>query len=373
MKRLLLLTLDFPPRRGGVARYLFELAQFYKEEITVIATPEKGSEAIDVEAGFTVKRQRLLNDVGWPKWLRAFLPLLRFHKEFDVLIVSHLLPLGSVARWYHKLTKKPYIVILHGMDFALARRNAWKQNITRRILLDAHAVIVNSESLAREVLGFVKPRALVVMYPCLSHEIVKAAENIVRDDSVGGQLSPGPLRLLTVARLVPRKGHSHVLDALALLKSEQRIGAFVYTIVGNGPQATALENHVKELGLTREVSIIQNADDAELTRAYKHADIFVMPTEHVGRDIEGFGTVYIEAAAFGLPSVASQLPGVDEAVINNQTGLLIPSSSVSDLADAIERLAADPALRLQLGDAARTRALAEFIPERQFSKLRQLV
>ncbi|MEK7105619.1 MAG: glycosyltransferase family 4 protein [Patescibacteria group bacterium] len=373
MKTFLLLTLDFPPRRGGVARYLYELAAYYHDKIIVVVSPEKESMEGDSAAEFELHRQHLLARFGWPKWVKAFVPLIRYHHKTKVNLVSHILPLGVVALFYKRFTKKPYIIFLHGMDFALARRNGWKQKLTRQVLREAHVVVANSETLAREVLGFVKPRELDVIYPCLSAELIAKARGFHRDTSVAAHTKEKPLELLTVARLVPRKGHAHVLDALALLVSEHRIGSLHYTIVGSGPLISELEAHTKKLKLEEHVTFVQNANDVELIKHYERADLFIMPTEHLGKDIEGFGTVYVEAAAFGLPSIASDLPGVNEAVLDNETGLLVPSASVTDLAEAIERLAGDPALRIKLGEAGKARALSEFTADVQFAKLAELV
>ena len=350
MTRLLLITIDYPPKRGGVARYLQEMAEYFGEQMTVVT-------------------DGLLFENFWPQWLRAFGSLFRRRNSYDVLIVSHVLPLGLVALINRRLWHKPYVVILHGMDFALARRNGWKQNLTRRILAEADLVVTNTESLAREVLGFVRPKALQTVYPSLSEGFIAAAESFQRDQSIALQAAHPPTHFLTVARLVARKGHAHVLDALAQLKSEHRLGPFDYTIVGSGPLASELKGHTRVLGLENEVHFVEQADDAQLISEYQAADVFVMPTEHLGKDIEGFGTVYIEAAAFGLPSIASDLQGVDEAVIDKQTGLLIPSSSVADLCEALERLAADPILRWRLGLAGRERAISQFTADKQFSKL----
>lgn len=354
MKRFLLITIDYPPNKGGVARYLFEMASYFGERMIVV-------------------KDGLLFDQLWPKWIKAFWPLWKNRKRFDVLVVSHVLPLGIVAMIHRRLFGKPYVVIMHGMDFALARRNSWKKNLTKRIVRHAELVLVNSESLAREVLGFVKPKAVEVIYPCLSHALRMSAESFARDQTIGAQDIEKPVNLLTVSRLVPRKGHFAVLDALALLKSDHRIKAFQYRIIGSGPMFSELEKHVKELGLVDEITFLQNATDQDLVRYYKESDVFIMPTEHIGKDIEGFGTVYIEAAAFGLPTIASDLPGVTEAVLDRQTGLLVPSGSVIDIAEAIERLAADPSLRMKLGGTGRARALSEFVALRQFAKLDELL
>ena len=99
MKRLLLLTIDYPPRQGGVARYLFALKTYLGEQMTVVA-------------------DGLLFVAIWPQWLRAFGPLFSLRKSYDLLLVSHVLPLGLVAWINQRLSRKPYLVFLHGMDFA---------------------------------------------------------------------------------------------------------------------------------------------------------------------------------------------------------------------------------------------------------------
>src|SRR5690349_2940226 len=101
MKRLLLLTLDYPPKRGGVARYLYELVRYFGKEISVVT-------------------DGLLFQHLWPHWLKALIKTVWQRRSYDLLLISHILPLGVVARWNKKLTGKPYLVIMHGMDFALA-------------------------------------------------------------------------------------------------------------------------------------------------------------------------------------------------------------------------------------------------------------
>ena len=369
-KRTLLLTLDFPPRRGGVARYLFELVrqlaahQNEGGEIRVVAQREQGAEDADRLATFPLQRRRLLASWLWPHWLPALFLLLLQRNSYDQLLVSHVLPLGVAAWMSQKITGKPYLIILHGMDFALARRNPWKRKLTKRVLESAALVVTNTENLEREVRGFAKTRATQVVYPCLGTEI-QDASRVPRPE----QTTQGPLSLLTVARLVPRKGHIAVLDALALLRDRGRLPHLHYHIVGDGPMYEPLARHCKELKLNTLVTFHRNVTDRELLDFYRDASLFVMPTEHLGRDIEGFGIVYIEAGAFALPVIASDLPGVTEAVIDGETGILVPAGSVPDLADAIEILARNPERCRELGEKGRERAWNLFNPERQWSVL----
>lgn len=352
MKRLLLLTNDYPPNRGGVARYLAEMAEYFGDQIEVIAPPN----------------HTLAFRFFWPRWLKAFGPLLKRLKSYDVLVVSHVIPFGTIAYIQKLIFRKPYVVILHGMDFALARRNPWKRTLTRKISRGAMIVVTNSEALSHEVRGFASPKQTVVVYPCLHRELIDVAKATERV----GKSPQESISFLTVARLVPRKGHLHVLEALAMLR-EHGQRPFRYLIVGDGPIYRELQDHVRSLGLQDVVAFMRDADDRQLLDCYRRADIFVMPTNRIGRDIEGFGTVYVEAAAFGIPSVASDLPGVNEAVIDQETGLLVPSSSPTDLCVAMERLMLDDELRTRLGTHARERALEQFTAEQQFSKLKAML
>ncbi len=347
MKNLVLFTIDYPPSRGGVARYLSSLVAHFGDRVKVIAPPE----------------YQLLSKILWPKWLRAVYLMRTKTNRDDTILTSHLLPLGLAAR----LSGRPYVVMMHGMDFALARRNSWKRALTKWILKRAKVVVTNTEALAREVRGFVKVQELVVVHPCLSEELLRVGATLDRPPKYDA------INLLTVARLVPRKGHSVVLDALATIRDQGFPVPLRYYIVGDGPRYRELMEQVKALKLQNQVIFSRNASDEQLLEYYKNADIFVMPTEHMGRDIEGFGTVYIEAAAFGVPSIASELPGVDEAVLHEETGILVPSNSVTDLAVAIQRLATDAELRSRLGGNAQARAQAEFHCDTQFAKLDHLL
>lgn len=351
-KRTLLLTLDFPPRPGGVARYLYELVrelENHQHEIRVVT-------------------KRLLIYWLWPHWLPSLLLLLLQRKTYDQVLVSHVLPLGVAAWVSQKVTGKPYLIILHGMDFALARRNPWKRKLTKRVLESAALVITNTENLEREVRGFARTRGTCVVYPCLGTEM-RDASMVLRQT----ETTPQHAYVLTVARLVPRKGHIAVLDALALLRDRGRLPHMHYHIVGDGPMYEALLRHTKELKLNSLVTFHRQVTDRELLDHYRLASLFVMPTEHLGRDIEGFGIVYIEAGAFGLPVIASDLPGVTEAVMDGETGILIPSGSVPDLADAMEILIRNPERAKELGTRGREVAKTKFTCEEQYERLKDFL
>jgi len=164
--------------------------------------------------------------------------------------------------------------------------------------------------------------------------------------------SPRPIRLLSVGRLVPKKGHVHQLAACALLKSWGV--PFVARIVGDGPLHDDLRQKIDHAGLHDLVSLTGPLTPPQVDEQYLWADIFW----HTGivdaeGDRDGIPNVIPEAFARCLPVISSRTAGPMEAVTHEVTGLLAEPSNPTELATAVKRLADDPALRHQLGDAGR--------------------
>ena len=165
--------------------------------------------------------------------------------------------------------------------------------------------------------------------------------------------APGALHLLTVARLVPGKGHALLLEALRLLRSR---GVLVEaTFVGEGPERHGLEELAGALGVADRVRFAGAVGQDELPRWYERADAFCLPTL-----AEGLGVVLLEAMAAGLPVVSTRVMGVPEVVEEESTGLLVAPGRADELADALERLAASPELRERMGRHGRLRVEREF-------------
>jgi phosphatidyl-myo-inositol dimannoside synthase len=365
MRKVLLLTLDFPPRRGGVARYLHGIASYWSKQVFVIAPPEIGSLADDQNSPFTIKRTPLLFNRFWPRWLKSFFIVFQYQRRFDTLWVSHILPLGTVALISKILLRKEYFVFLHSMDFALATRDGWKCWLTSRILKNASLVVTNSAALEERVKQFADHQIkALVLYPFIHPEMMRVGE--LRNRKT--EEPKNTLTLLTVARLVGRKGHYKVLDAMSKLAASG-VGQIQYHIVGTGLEYTSLVKYVQKLGLEPLVRFYQDVSDEELSQVYQQADIYVMPTEVKGPDMEGFGIVYLEAGLSGLPVIGSQLSGVNEAVVHGQTGILVEAGNSDKIAIAIKYLKEHPEVRQQYGQAGRDRVLKEFCCQAQAKKL----
>ncbi|HCC83824.1 TPA: hypothetical protein DEP96_03160 [Candidatus Uhrbacteria bacterium] len=347
MARILLPTIEAPGFKGGVARYIEAIKQTFPGNVEVTA--------FDV----------------MPSYNELFSLYWQGRADYDQLWIHHVLPFGTAALAAKLLGGKPYVIFLHGLDFDLARQGIVRRELTKRILRLAKKVVTNSQALASEVTEFVPGVEPLVVYPCIADEMVKSAEVIDEgndnrgSDSAVGEARTG-LRLLTVARLVERKGHLLVLEAI------KNLPAVRYDIVGDGPFKSVIEEKIDELELRNRVTVHSIIENADLVRFYNDADVFVMPAKKTVTDREGFGIVYLEAGLFGLPVIANNTPGVDEAVIDEGTGTLI-DGSVEMLTKVIEGYVNDRELGAQQGKKGRERVLAEFTRLAQMSKLDELL
>ncbi len=169
-------------------------------------------------------------------------------------------------------------------------------------------------------------------------------------------LPAGAPVLGVVAHLSPRKGHQYLLEAIARLDSGGDVQCLV---VGEGRLRGQLEGLARQLGIAPRTHFVGYRDDA--TALMQVCDIVVLPSVA----IEGFGMCLIEAAFLGIPTVGSRAPGIDEAIVDSETGLLVPPGDPMALAEAIERLLGEPELATRLGEAGRHRAHEMFTLERQ--------
>ena len=174
----------------------------------------------------------------------------------------------------------------------------------------------------------------------------------------GPRSSPGaPFRVLFVGRLVERKGVSHLVDAVSLLReADVRL-----VIVGDGPERAQIEARVREKGLDGRVAVRGRVSEAELQAAYAAADAFVLPAVVDRRgDTEGLGVVLLEAMNHRVPVIASAIGGITDIVEDGVSGLLVPPGDAAALAAALERVARAPDLAATLGEAGYRRLRERF-------------
>ncbi|MBU1149043.1 glycosyltransferase family 4 protein, partial [Patescibacteria group bacterium] len=340
MKKTLLVTLEFPPQKGGIATYLYQLIKNLPPElISVLVPPCSDSEQFDHNHPFKTIRANLLsnNPILWPKWITAYLKVRELVKKSDYqhIIVSHLLPIGTVAYFIKKKLGIPYTVIVHGLD-VLTAQSSWRKKITMlRVLSSADIIIANSQYTAGLLteLGDYSNKVKVITPGCnpllqFPGEDVEALRN---------KLGLADKRvILTVGRLVKRKGHDQVIKAIT-----QLIGKFpklVYLIVGQGSYQQELQEMVSQYQLNNQVKFVGAVSDQQLPVFYQTAEIFINVERKIGSDVPGFGIVFLEANSLSLPVIGGRAGGVAEAIVENQTGLLVDPQDIKEIAAAIDQL-----------------------------------
>jgi phosphatidyl-myo-inositol dimannoside synthase len=361
----LLVTNDFPPKIGGIQSYLHELwRRLPAGETTVLTTPHDGAATWDAAQAFRVERTR--EPVLLPRRsLARRIDSLAREVAADVVFIDPMLPLGQLAP---RLDAAPYVVVAHGAEITVYGRLPGTRALSRRVLRGSAGVVAAGHypaAVAAAVAGASLPGVEVPPGVDIErfHPLDPAARADVRRDH---GLDPTRPLVLGVSRLVPRKGFDVVIDAVAGLDDSVQLA-----IAGGGRDRARLERLVARRGLGARARFLGRVPDADLPALYASADVFAMccRTRWGGLEAEGFGIVFLEAAACGVPAVAGNSGGAHEAVVDGETGIVVPPRDVGAVRDAIARMLGDDALRARLGAAARARAVETFAYERLVERL----
>lgn len=372
--KTLLLTRDFPPDLGGIARLYGELCRrFPAGGVEVMAPQPRGVRGRRVlraareelapgvvvhRLPFTFKDAKLLTSiVRWTRWAERRVATGRY----ALIQAGNIRPTGPIAAWLRRRRAVPYVLYVHGKDLfkeERKRRSPIGRWTSRAVLGGAHAIIACSHSTAAharavlEALGLDDAGRVRVVHPGTDPERFHpdAAARAAWRARLG---LDGRTVVLTVARLVPRKGVDLVLRAVAGVANQDT--SLAYVVAGGGPERTRLEDLAAELGIAERVFFLGPVDEAELPGLYAAADIFALAAwdDRAREEVEGFGIVLCEAAAAALPTIAAASGGMGEAIRDGETGLLVPPRNVAALEAALRRLVQDPVLRHCFGAAGR--------------------
>lgn len=355
----LLVTNDFPPKHGGIQSYLYELwRRLPPDETYVFTTRFPGDLDWDAEQGFTIVRSR--HKVLLPtRALAADVDALARDVDADVVFVDPWLPLGALAP---TLRAAPYVAVVHGAEVTVPGRLPASRQLGARVLRGAGAVVAAGAYPAREAVR-AAGRALrgVVIPPGVDSDRFRPLD---AEAQAGARRSFGiaPDRPLVVgvSRLVPRKGFDVLIEAMVGIP-----GAHL-AIGGSGRDRRRLERLAAQPGLPGRVHLLGRVPDAELPALFGCGDVFAMPCRDRwgGLEAEGFGIVFLEAAAAGVPVVAGRSGGSHEAVDDGVTGAVVDGRSVPAVRDAIVGILGQDATRRAMATAARDRAVREFSYDR---------
>jgi phosphatidylinositol alpha-1,6-mannosyltransferase len=295
----------------------------------------------------------------YPKILVPFtraVPLLAAGR-FDLIHFGDLYPQGVLSLFFKRFLGIPYVAYCHGEEITLTDRARYQPKARNAIFREADIVVAANEFARQNLLRIETPgnriRKITPGVDC-----VRFQPRPPRPDLVLRYGLEGKTVLLTVARLVPRKGHATVLAALReLITANPQI---VYLIAGKGSEEEKLRQLVAEWNLDSSVRFAGFVKDEELADYYNVSDIFVMPNSEDRGDVEGFGMVFLEANACGKPVLGGRSGGAAEAVLDGETGLLVNPNDTREVAAALRALVERPELRSRLGLRGMARARSEF-------------
>ncbi|MBU6175812.1 MAG: glycosyltransferase family 4 protein, partial [Planctomycetes bacterium] len=181
----------------------------------------------------------------------------------------------------------------------------------------------------------------------------------------------GRLVILTAGRLQKRKGHDVMLRAVAGLK--ERHPQLYYIIVGDGEERKSLEQMISAMDLSDHVHLAGEVDEEGLRNYYLWSDLFVLPNRTIGKDVEGFGMVLLEAQACSKPVIAGDSGGTAETLLDGKTGIVVDCTEPQALIRAIDRLVNLPEKRLVMGAAARNWVQSHFDWENSARRLAKAI
>ncbi|WP_120506576.1 glycosyltransferase family 4 protein [Rahnella bruchi] len=351
MRKVLILTNEFYPFKGGIGRYCEELINVikYDNQVTLIA-PEYDDKLRDSD----ISKKVTLNLFSggqfkyWhlPKLIKKVMSI--NFDEYEYILVADW-PFWVSIQFVNRFTLRRKIrfnLMLHGSE-VLNLKNG-KASVFARVLnlfTGVRTIFTNSHYTKRILLEnhhVPKEIPVVVTHLGVSQELKLSNETYLNN------ANSEQFNILTVGRLDDRKGYDYVIKSLGLLPPDIRI-KILYTIVGNGSDEF-IEN-LRTLAERNDVRLMirSGVGDEELKKIYQQNKVFVLAAKHSNKKIEGFGLVFLEAAIYGIPSIATDVGAISEVVLNNRNGLVV-KEDIQKISQAIMRLYKDRELLSELSN-----------------------
>jgi phosphatidylinositol alpha-1,6-mannosyltransferase len=358
MARVLLVTNDFPPRRGGIQSYLEnlvgELVKVGRHSLVVYAPKWKGAGDYDEQArsdGVEVVRHPTTLMIPEPSVALRMRRLISGH-DIDTVWFGAAAPLALLSPLARDAGAKRVIASTHGHEVGWSMLPLARTAL-RRIGNDVDVVtFISQYTRSRFAAAFGPAAALERLAPGVDTD--RFEPNSVARAELRARYGLGDRPVVVcVSRLVPRKGQDMLIRALPAIR--QRISRAALVIVGGGPYRDDLRRLAQAFGVTEHVVFTEGVPADELPAHHAMADVFAMPcrTRGSGLDVEGLGIVYLEASAMGVPVVAGNSGGAPESVVDGETGLVVDGWDVGAIAAAVGDLLADPGRAAAMGRAGR--------------------
>ena len=353
----LLVTNDFPPKIGGIQSLLWEWwRRLPPESFAVLTSPYAGTKEFDAAQPYRIERTREPVLLPHP-WMVRRIDAMAREVGAELIVLDPALPLGLVGPFL----QLPYDVVLHGAEVTVPGRLPGTKQTLGRVLRGARHIVAAGGYPAAEAehaAGTKLP--ITIVPPGVDVERFHPLTDAERVDARTHFGLPVDAELIvSISRLVPRKGFDTAIRAAARLRLTRP--NLVLAISGGGRDEERLRRLATELDAP--VRFLGRVSNDDLPRLYGCADIYAMLCRNRwgGLEQEGFGIVFVEAAACGVAQVAGDSGGAAEAVADGETGIVVRRpDDIGEVVRAFETLLDDPARRAAMGRVARERAVAGF-------------
>jgi len=294
-------------------------------------------------------------------FLSALLKLIAVTKKnkIDVLHAHWVIPNGPIAAIVSRIFKIPLIITLHGSDVFFAQRNPLLKKIARFAFNQASAITACSEEMRHKAISLGANPSITHLIPWgadpAQFNITETKENL----RAKWDLPQKDFIILSLGRLVEKKGIKYLIEAIPLVISSHRNTTFV--IAGDGPEKAELLLLAKQLGVEKKVVFPGPIRWEEVPSIMHASDIFAVPSIHDrNNNVDGLPTTILEAMASSLPIVGSNIAGIPLVVENNANGLLVEEKNSVQLAEAIIKLLSNSALIKQFGEKSREKVVTSY-------------
>ena len=366
-----MVTNDFGPRAGGIETFIVGLLERLSDaQVTVYTSNQSQTENYDRDwrenFGVNVIRDQSRILLPTPRVVASLRRLIR-EKDIELIWFGAAAPLGISAKWLRLKGVRKIIALTHGHEvwWAKVPPFSWLLRFSSRHI-DNFGYL--GSFTAREISKTVPIEKLVQVAPGIDVQHFRPRGVELRKKL---NLTQVPV-IVSVGRLVHRKGQDRLLEALPIIKKE--FPDITLLLIGEGPYRRELEDICKKLDLTKNVKFLGRISYEELPKYLSLGDFFVMParTRLFGLEVEGLGIVYLEASACGLPVIVGNSGGATDAVIHGETGFVVNGEKIEEIAERSLELLRNHDLRLSMSQRAREFATKQWhweIWASEFNKL----
>ena len=374
VRRTLLVTNDFPPRRGGIQSYLHTFARLLPPESLVVYAPRwRGDTHVrfDAEQPFEVVRHPTTLMLPTPLGARRAARVVR-ERGCETVWFGAAAPLAVLGPHLRRAGASRVVASTHGHEVGWSMLPAARQTLRRIGSTMDVVTYVSRYTRGRFASAFGSDAALEHVPPGVDSTVFRPDDAARAELRARYGLGDRPV-VLCLSRLVPRKGQDMLIRAFGRIR--RRVPGAALVIVGGGPYRENLEKLAQRSGVADDVLFTGAVPGAELPAHHAMADVFAMPcrTRGAGLDVEGLGIVFLEASASGVPVVAGRSGGAPETVRDGETGWVVDGTDVDAIATAVSDLLADPATATRMGAAGRDWVVQNWQWRTQGTRLQRLL